>query len=73
MMAARVVTAPTFSVLGRDELFADEYSFALAPHANYDVSRDDKRFLMIKNAQTPELLVVYGWLNELKARMAGRP
>jgi len=45
--------------------------FAQAPHADYDVSPDGTRLLMIRSAQTPEYDVVVGWLSELRARMRG--
>ena len=69
LVAASVVTTPQFRVVGRTELFPDEYALAQAPHANYDVSRDGSRFLMVKGVQTPELSVVYGWTRELRARL----
>jgi len=69
LIAATVTTSPHFAVTGRTELFPDEYVFAQAPHANYDVSLDGTRFLMVKSAHAPELYVVYGWLNELRERM----
>jgi serine/threonine-protein kinase len=69
LIAASVTTSPTFAVTGRTEVFADEYVFAQAPHANYDVAPDGERFLMLQSAQEPELVVVYGWLSELLARM----
>ena len=69
LIAASVTTSPAFAVTGRTELFPDEYVFAQAPHANYDVAPDGKRFLVVKSAQAPELIVVYGWLSELRSRM----
>ena len=71
LIAASVTTSPTFAVTGRTEVFADEYVFAQAPHANYDVAPDGERFLMLQSAQEPELVVVYGWLSELRQRMDG--
>ncbi len=71
LVAASVSTTPAFAVTGRTDLFADDYMFAQAPHANYDVSADGTRFLMIRSAQRPELLVAYGWLTELNARLNG--
>jgi serine/threonine-protein kinase len=71
MVAASVNTAGGFSVTGRTDLFADDYVFATAPHANYDVAPDGNRFLMIRNEQTPEYVVVYGWRAELDARIRG--
>jgi serine/threonine protein kinase len=69
LIAASVTTSPAFAVTGRTELFADEYVFAQAPHANYDVSPDGRRFLMVKNAQALEIYVVFGWLRELRSRI----
>jgi len=71
LVAASVTTSPQFAVTGRTELFADDYVFAQAPHANYDVSPDGNRFLMLKSTKAPEVFVVYGWLAELRARMQG--
>jgi hypothetical protein len=56
-------------VTGRTELFRDTYLFAQAPHANYDVSPDGMRFLMVKSTEEPKLFVIYGWLGQLAARM----
>ena len=69
LMAASVATEPSFAVTDRVPMFADEYLFALAPHANYDVSPDGTRFLMVKSSATPKLEVVYGWHRELRARL----
>ena len=71
LVGASVTTSPQFAVTGRTGLFPDEYVFAQAPHANYDVSPDGTRFLMVKSAQAPELHVVYGWLSELRERVRG--
>jgi serine/threonine-protein kinase len=71
LMAAAISTSPTLTVTGRTAVFPDEYMFAQAPHANYDVSPDGQRFLMVKSAERPELLVVHGWGDELKALMKG--
>ncbi len=74
LIAASVTPSPSFAVTGRTDLFADEYVFAQAPHANYDVSPDG-RFLMVKGAASQKLFVVYSWLSELRSRMqaAGVP
>ena len=69
MIAASVTTTPQFTVTGRTELFPDEYAPAQAPHANYDVSRDGSRFLMVKQVQAPELSVVFGYGQELRRRL----
>ncbi|MEP7326921.1 MAG: protein kinase [Gemmatimonadota bacterium] len=69
LIAASVTTASGFVVTGRTELFRDTYLFAQAPHANYDVSLDGTRILMVKSTEEPKLFVAYGWLGELGARM----
>ncbi|MDA1081807.1 MAG: hypothetical protein O2973_09035 [Gemmatimonadetes bacterium] len=71
-IAATITTSPSFTVTGRTLLFADEYVFALSPHANYDVSRDGTHFLVVKNTDAAKLTVIYDWLPELRARMTGR-
>lgn len=45
-IAVTVTTTPTFAVTGRTRLFVDDYAFAQAPHANYDVTPEGNRFLM---------------------------
>ncbi|MCG6986940.1 MAG: protein kinase [Gemmatimonadetes bacterium] len=71
VVAASVSTTGGFAVTGRTDLFADTYAFAPAPHANYDVSPDGTRLLMVRSARAPEYDVVYGWSSELAARMRG--
>ncbi len=70
VIAAEVTTDGGFAVTGRTELFPDDFMFALAPHANYDVSPDGRRLLMTRSLEEPKLVVVYGWLTEFRARMA---
>ena len=69
MVAATIKTTPTFAVTGRTDLFPDEYVFAQAPHANFDVTPDGSRFLMIRSAEGVKLSVVYGFQHELHARL----
>jgi serine/threonine-protein kinase len=71
LMAASISTTPTLTVTGRTAVFPDDYMFAQAPHANYDVSPDGSRFLMVKSAERPELFVAYGWGAELRAQLRG--
>lgn len=61
-----------FTVESREVLFHDQFAVATAPHANYDVSLDGTRFLVINPLERPQLNVVYGWLGELRARRAAR-
>ena len=48
MIAASVVLKPDFSVQQRRVLFEGRYILARRLHANYDVSPDGQRFLMVK-------------------------
>jgi hypothetical protein len=45
MMAAELLTAPTFTVTGVQRLFADSF-LSDASHSLYAVARDDRRFLL---------------------------
>jgi serine/threonine-protein kinase len=69
LMAASVSPGDRIAVTNRTELFPDNFRFAQAPHANYDVAPDGKRFLMTRNSRTPEYQVVFGWGTELRERM----
>jgi eukaryotic-like serine/threonine-protein kinase len=69
VVAASVSSTNGFTVTSRANLFADDYAFALSPHANYDVSPDGTRLLMIRGAGTLEYDVVYGFGTELRARV----
>jgi eukaryotic-like serine/threonine-protein kinase len=72
-MAAQVRTAPTFTVVSQKRLFS---AIGYAPgleHATYDVSRDDRRFLMLRigstadaKDETPQLILVQNFLVDLK-------
>ncbi|MDZ4259701.1 MAG: hypothetical protein U0974_13380, partial [Gemmatimonadales bacterium] len=75
VIAASVSTSEGFAVTNRTNLFPDNFRFAQAPHANYDVALDGQRFLMIRSTRVPEYQVVFGWGTELRARMqaGGRP
>ena len=68
-VGASVSAAGGFAVTGHTEVLHDTYVFSKAAHANYDVSPDGTRLLMVGNAQNPEYVVVYGWQSELAARM----
>ena len=73
MLAARVSTAPAFSVTGRDELFEGNYA-TNTTHQNYDVTRDGQAFLMLQRDAEPDVVIVLNWLTELRARLrAGTP
>lgn len=68
-MAAAISTNARIAVTNRKDLFPDNFRFAQAPHANYDVAPDGRRFLMARNSRTPEYQVVFGFATELRTRM----
>jgi eukaryotic-like serine/threonine-protein kinase len=71
LLAARVVTSPSFAVLGRDTLFDAPYTSDLF-HANYDVAPDGKSFVMIRPVeQERQLIMVVNWIEELRQRTKG--
>jgi Tol biopolymer transport system component len=70
MMAAGISVSPAFVVTNRAALFTDLFR-GNNREATYDVSRDGKSFLMIGRGDAKErVIVITGWLDELKERMA---
>ncbi|MFI5214650.1 MAG: hypothetical protein ACHQU8_08945, partial [Gemmatimonadales bacterium] len=70
LVSVGVTTRPTFTVGQRKVLFARPY-LTLAAHAMYDVSPDDRRFVMVREgSDRPGLVVALNWFDELKRRSA---
>ena len=74
MMAVDVATQPGFAAGKPRKLFEGKYERAPIPVANYDVSGDGQRFLMLKpseqaQAATTQINVVLNWFEELKRRV----
>jgi len=70
MMAAALTFAPRFDVARRDTLFTDTFT-GLGSIRQFDVTPDGRQFLMLRRGdQQQRLVVVFGWLDELKERMA---
>jgi len=71
LLAARVVTSPSFAVTARDTLF--EGPFTTDPfHPNYDVAPDGKSFVMVRPVeQDRQLIMVVNWIEELRQRTRG--
>jgi serine/threonine-protein kinase len=79
LMSVRVERAPTWTAAAPTKLFDGPYRFGGGAEAfgrAYDVSRDARRFLMIKDVKEPaptaaplSLIVVQNWTEELKARV----
>jgi serine/threonine-protein kinase len=69
IVAANIVTDPTFAVVSRDELMDDVFQQAVSPHANYDVAPDGTQLLMLKGVDRQGLIVVHNWADEVRARV----
>jgi len=69
LVAVPIQTEPRFTVGNEQALFDDIYVLPPQGGPNYDVSRDDERFLMIKEfgnpSATQQIIVVQNWLEEL--------
>ena len=71
MVAATVTTTPEFQVVSQQRLFSVQpfavYGFF---NRNYDVTPDDRRFLMLRNNDeaTTRLVAVFNWRDQLRGR-----
>jgi hypothetical protein len=76
MMTAEVTTGPTFRVGQPRRLFEDRYVKSTGLWANYDVSLDGQRFLMVKpvgDFRSPaQITIVLNWSEELKQKVPTR-
>ena len=61
-------TSPSFHVISQHDFMPDSYLLAVAPHANYDVSPDGRKLLVVKGAPQ-RLVVVRDWAAEVRARL----
>ncbi len=74
MMAVDIATQPSFAAGKPRMLFEGRYEPPPVPVANYDVSRDGQRFLMLKPSESAQaaptqINVVLNWFEELKRRV----
>jgi Tol biopolymer transport system component len=73
MMAVGVSTTGDFTLSQPRQLFDQPYVFQNTSIADYDVSSDGQRFIMVKNeGESSRLSVVLNWFEELKARMPAK-
>ncbi len=68
---ADVSESPVFHASGQRVFMDDVYLPHVSPHANYDVSPDGTRLLVLKGDRQ-RLLVVHNWATEARATLAGR-
>ena len=73
IMTATFTTTPTFAVSSRDVFVDDRFVSAPAPHANYDVSPDGTRLLVLEAIEDPQIHVVHNWGSEMRERLTARP
>ncbi|MCH8267337.1 MAG: serine/threonine-protein kinase [Acidobacteria bacterium] len=73
MMAVEIATEPTFSAGLPRLLFEGNFQPSAASLANYDVTPDGQRFVMIQegapDSPPPQINVVLNWFEELKRRV----
>ena len=73
MMAVDVETSPSFSVGKPRRLFDKAYERSIALWADYDVSPDGRRLLMVRREKSPaaatHINVVVNWSDELKRKL----
>lgn len=74
MLAVEVRSAPALSV-GRPRLLFEGNYFENSNVANYDVSADGQRFLMVRGRESggTEAIVVLNWLGEFRAKPKAAP
>jgi eukaryotic-like serine/threonine-protein kinase len=71
LVAAAITTKPALAVTRRERLFAITDIVATGPHANYDISPDDKTFVMVRRSPSARIVVVQN-LPALVRRIQGR-
>jgi serine/threonine-protein kinase len=74
MMSAPIAGGPNFSAGRPTILFEGQYEPSLVGYANYDVSPDGQRFLMLKagaaaETEPTQINVVLNWFEDLKRRV----
>ena len=73
MMAVEITTEPTFRVGTPRLLFEGNYQQSAATLAQYDVTSDGQRFVMVQQEEgalgVSQLNVVLNWFEELKQRV----
>jgi serine/threonine protein kinase len=76
MMAVDVVLSPTISFGKPHALFEGSYMFGATESQGFDVSRDGRRFLMLKPERRFEampLSVIVNWFDDLRRRVPPSP
>ena len=70
MMSVDITTQPTFSASKPKVLFQGDYALSAGTLANYDVSKDGQRFLMVQEGadetEPTHINMILNWFDELK-------
>jgi hypothetical protein len=66
LIAASVQTTPEFHVGSRTTLFDVTSYEGATPHANYDIAPDGKNFVMVRQGQLSEIVMVQHWSEEVR-------
>ena len=73
MMAVDVTTEPTFSAGTPRLLFEGTYELSGGTRANYDVTPDGQRFVMVQlgevGSEATQINIVLNWFEEMKRRV----
>ena len=73
-MAVEITTSPALALSPPRLLFEQRYAYGnTIANANYDVTRDGQRFVMVKDdTSSGRLNIVLNWFTELKQRVPTR-
>ena len=67
-ISATVRADKNFAIVSREPLFADTY--VRGPyHANYDVSPDGTRLLLLRTNDQAQVMIVHNWTDEIRSRL----
>ncbi len=72
MMVVTVETVPEFSFSARKELFSGRYDESCRISANYDITPDGERFIMIRpeeGLEPTQINIVLNWSEELRKKI----
>jgi Tol biopolymer transport system component len=76
MMVSDIKTTPSFAAAKPRLLFEGNYEGPLASRANFDISTDGRRFLMLKGTERTgggaEIKTVANWFDEVKRRVPAK-
>ena len=76
MMAVEISTQPRFTAGKPHVLFEGAYAYGVSLVANYDVTSDGQRFIMVKSSEklapVTQINLVLNWFEELKRRAPTR-